>query len=660
MNYIKRDKIISGILVLTILLGTLACALPTIAASTIVSIPDASAGVGETVTVPINITNVTDLGAANIWLSYDKDVVIVDSVSPGDLGALTYSIDNPNGTTKIGWFSAFGQTGDFVYAYVTLQAVGNIGDTSPLDLDVKELVSSMGEPIEHDVVDGMFEVTGDLPPYLTEYTISNETISPDGDGIEDDTEIDVAFSESVDYAISIEKDGSVIYDWTGTAMNPSPKIWDGTYESNGSVVPNGVYTVNVTMDDGVNPIVYNNTETITVYVEESKLTKIEVLPDTATLNIGETQQFTAIGYDQYNNPMEAITFDWSSGNETVGTVDSDGLFMALAIGSTTVNATSGSVVGSAEVSVVPVLTTVFIGEVAAPPGGSVTTPIMILNVENVGVADITLSYNKSVVHVTDVDTSDFDSMSADIDNSNGVVRIAAFQMANPGLNGDVQLANVTLTAVGGMEESSVLGLSINELKEAGSGETTIPAIVDNGLFTISETTPPVVTDPTADPLTIPDDTDGLPSCGETSKIGVTVVDDSGIASVTVDLSALGGSTNQPMIHMGGDKYAVIVSASSGTLPGTYYLQVNATDVYGNSNTSVSIAINILKNGDVSENGEVTTYDAMYLAKHVIGVEGFEEMVEGVADVSGDCDVSVYDAMYLAKHVIGIEGFEVLH
>ena len=125
---------------------------------TVVSIPDASANTCSTVVVPVNITNVTDLGAADIWLSYDKDVVIVDSVANGDLGAITFSIDNTAGMTKMNWFSATGASGDFIFAYVTLHAVGDPGDTSPLDLDVQSLVDTGDIPISHSVENGLFTV----------------------------------------------------------------------------------------------------------------------------------------------------------------------------------------------------------------------------------------------------------------------------------------------------------------------------------------------------------------------------------------------------------------------------------------------------------------------------------------------------------------------
>ena len=126
---------------------------------TVVSITDdASANTGETVTVPIDITSATDLGAATIWLSYNKDVVIVDGVSDGNLGSITVGIDNTAGVTKMSWFSATGKTGDFVFAYITLKAVGSAEETSILDLDVRKLVDTDDNPITHAVDDGMFTV----------------------------------------------------------------------------------------------------------------------------------------------------------------------------------------------------------------------------------------------------------------------------------------------------------------------------------------------------------------------------------------------------------------------------------------------------------------------------------------------------------------------
>jgi hypothetical protein len=151
-----KGKMIARMLIPVILLGMLV--VPLAAASTTVSTGDASAPQGSTVTVPISITDVTGMCGANIWLSYDKNVVTVEKVDNGDLGSITHSIDNTTGITKMNWDTTAGETGSFVFANITLKAVGNPGDTSPLDLDVKELYDCDLNDIAHTVADGTFTI----------------------------------------------------------------------------------------------------------------------------------------------------------------------------------------------------------------------------------------------------------------------------------------------------------------------------------------------------------------------------------------------------------------------------------------------------------------------------------------------------------------------
>ncbi len=83
------------------------------------------------------------------------------------------------------------------------------------------------------------------------------------------------------------------------------------------------------------------------------LTTITVSPSTASITQGSTQAFTAQPKDQNGNSMVA-TVTWTSSNMTVGTIDPDtGVFNALATGTTMVNATNGSINGSASVAVSP-------------------------------------------------------------------------------------------------------------------------------------------------------------------------------------------------------------------------------------------------------------------------------------------------------------------
>ena len=117
----------------------------------------------------------------------------------------------------------------------------------------------------------------------------------------------------------------------------------------------GIETIDVNVT-GLNTTtglsVVNDTETITVTsAGEPVLTTIMVEPETATLNVSETQQFTATAKDQLGNERSGIAFEWSSSNEAVGTIDANGLFTALADGDTRVKAENGTVNGTAEVTV---------------------------------------------------------------------------------------------------------------------------------------------------------------------------------------------------------------------------------------------------------------------------------------------------------------------
>ena len=220
----------------------------------------------------------------------------------------------------------------------------NVTDETPGIYNVSVTATSQGNSSVSDTIITKTTVSEIVPPRIVTYTITNRTITPP-----QTAEIDVAFSDEVAWIIAIES-SSVIYDWSGTSTNPAPKTWDGTYEVNGTVVPVGSYIVNVTGTNTTTGLsVVNNTETITV--TSSVLTSIEVAPATATLNVSKTQQFTATAYDQYGNEMPDIIFTWTGSNTTVGAINDTGYFAALAAGTTTINATNGSIVGSAYVTV---------------------------------------------------------------------------------------------------------------------------------------------------------------------------------------------------------------------------------------------------------------------------------------------------------------------
>jgi hypothetical protein len=146
---------------------------------TVVSIPDASANSGQSVTVAISVTNVTQLGAATIRLHYTPGVVHVTSVAEGNLGGTFLSaIDNVTGVTNMTWFTTTGMNGTFTFANVTLYAVGSPCDTSPLNLEVTTLADPSGMPITNTADNGTFAITPCTPPPATPPTGVGGTAYP--------------------------------------------------------------------------------------------------------------------------------------------------------------------------------------------------------------------------------------------------------------------------------------------------------------------------------------------------------------------------------------------------------------------------------------------------------------------------------------------------
>ena len=116
------------------------------------------------------------------------------------------------------------------------------------------------------------------------------------------------------------------------------------------------------------------------------------------------------------------------------------------------------------------------------------------------------------------------------------------------------------------------------------------------LHIAGDVTPPTVTDPAADP-------DSITANGkEESELSVNVTDASGIYTVTIDLSPIGGNSAQLMNNIAGtNTYTNTTTAAVGTTPGMYGLTVTATDnsTNRNTNTDENILITVLPQGDVA-------------------------------------------------------------
>ncbi|MFQ6055975.1 MAG: Ig-like domain repeat protein, partial [Methanosarcinales archaeon] len=121
-------------------------------------------------------------------------------------------------------------------------------------------------------------------------------------------------------------------------------------------------------------------------------------------------------------------------------------------------------------------------------------------------------------------------------------------------------------------------LPVNVTDNAGNSNTSVCINLET-----LDVTPPTIMEALANPDTIK--ADGK----ETTTFYVRAKDESGIKSVTMDLSAIGGSPNQNLTNISG----IWRYTTSTTKSGEFQLPVKVTDNAGNSNTSVKIALTAL-------------------------------------------------------------------
>ncbi|HLC23833.1 MAG TPA: PKD domain-containing protein, partial [Dehalococcoidia bacterium] len=88
----------------------------------------------------------------------------------------------------------------------------------------------------------------------------------------------------------------------------------------------GTFNATLTAAKKSNPPQANST-TATITVSPGPLAQVIVGPGQIDLGMGMTQQFVAVGADQYANRISGLTFTWSV-QSGAGTIDSKGLFTA--------------------------------------------------------------------------------------------------------------------------------------------------------------------------------------------------------------------------------------------------------------------------------------------------------------------------------------------
>jgi peptidoglycan hydrolase-like protein with peptidoglycan-binding domain len=158
-----------------------------------------------------------------------------------------------------------------------------------------------------------------------------------------------------------------------------------------------------------------------------------------------------------------------------------------------------------------------------------------------------------------------------------------------------KLITITWNTTGGDHDIYVVVDPNNEIEE--TDEYNNKAFKTIFVQEAPDTEKPVIVSATASPDTI--EANGA----DTTLLNVTATDNVGVTSVTVDLSAIGYGIREMTNNSGIWQYTA--TATLGTSPGTYYLQVKASDAAGNYNDSVSIKLNVTKDTTPSTITNVT-------------------------------------------------------
>ncbi|GEM_PF-6115776 len=325
-------------------------------------------------------------------------------------------------------------------------------------------------------------------------------------------------------------------------------------------------------------------------------------------------------------------------------------------------------------------TTIGIADFTVEPGDMVTAPIQITGAYDLGGCEVTITFDSSVLHVTGVTGGDMELLAHNIDNDS--MRVYVNAVCASGQSGDLTLAYVNLTAVGVSGDVSPLNIEVGTIfaTDYSKREYTL----HNGSFTVqshSDVTTISIGDAT--------DNDTIPIVIENGvNVGTCDIRLSFNASVVNVTNVVGGDfdktlpnfvyvrdglvrigafqTDNPGLN-GRITLANVTFASTGRPTGTKSpLNLSVTtfkkaNLVGDEMPYIIMngTYTTATNGDVDNDGKVDLHDATCLAKHVLGIPGFENIIEGAADVDGSGVIDVADAIYLAKHVLGVPGYEEL-
>lgn len=118
---------------------------------------------GGTVSVPVRLQNVEDVGSLNFNVTYDSSVINIAGIDKGSLLSGTSFVTNPNetGIIRFGFATVAGVSGTGPIGHIVCDAVGSDGSYTRLKISGVEATDSSGNPVKLQTFNGSVIINSD-------------------------------------------------------------------------------------------------------------------------------------------------------------------------------------------------------------------------------------------------------------------------------------------------------------------------------------------------------------------------------------------------------------------------------------------------------------------------------------------------------------------
>ncbi len=346
-----------------------------------------------------------------------------------------------------------------------------------------------------------------------------------------------------------------VQDQNGQAMAGAAVTWASSAAAVAAVSTSGLVTAVANGSATITATSGSASGSATVTVAQS-VSLVAVTSDTASFGaLGDTVRLSAEAFDANGSAVAGAEFSWESSDESVATVDASGLVTAVANGSATITATSGSASGSAAVTVAQAVSSVAVTPDAARLGAlgdTVRLSAGAFDANGHAMAGTEFSWESSDEAVAAVDGSGLvtaagngtATITATSDSASGSATVTVAQdvsavTVTPAT--DTVVAGDTLRLVAEATDASGHPVAGAELSWA-SGDTTVATVDPSGLVTgvaageveIAATSSGVtgraalaVADPVPAAVVVTPDTVLLSALGQTAQLAAEVRDQIG-------------------------------------------------------------------------------------------------------------------------------------